>query len=35
MSICENTQAVTMEQEMPCIKTIGWLKQIRMPIEKD
>lgn len=35
MYTCQNTQTITMVINMPCIKTIGWLKQVRIPIEKD
>ena len=35
MNICQNTQTITMAGNMPDIKTVGWLRQIRIPIEKD
>lgn len=35
MNICQNTQTITMAENIPSIKTIGWLKQVRIPIEKD
>lgn len=35
MNICQNTRAITMAGNMPDIKTVGWLRQIRIPIEKD
>lgn len=35
MSICKNVQTITMTENFPEIKTIGWLRQIRIPIEKD
>lgn len=35
MNVCQNTQAITIAEVMPNIKTVGWLRQIRIPIEKD
>lgn len=35
MHICKNTSSITMAADIPCIKTIGWLRQVRIPIEKD
>ena len=35
LDICENTQTITMAKKEPGIQTIGWLKQVRIPIEKD
>ena len=34
MHVCQNTQTITMAG-MQDIKTIGWLRQVRIPIEKD
>ena len=35
MSVCKNTRSITLAEDIPCIKTIGWLRQVRIPIEKD
>lgn len=35
MQVCENVQTITMAETTSSIKTIGWLRQIRIPIEKD
>lgn len=35
MYTCQNTDSISMVEKIPCIKTIGWLKQIRIPIERN
>lgn len=35
METCHNTSILTMTKNTPCIKTIGWLRQVRIPMEKD
>ena len=35
LDICENAQTITMKENEPSIQTIGWLRQVRIPIEKD
>ena len=35
MYVCKNPQSITMSEDIPGIKTIGWLRQVRIPIEKD
>lgn len=35
MQICQNTELITLCQKQPEIKTVGWLEQVRIPMEKD
>lgn len=35
MQICQNTELLTLCQKQPEIKTVGWLEQVRIPMEKD
>lgn len=35
MSTCQKVEILTRTEAIPGIKTIGWLRQVRIPIEKD
>lgn len=35
MTVCQNNHTISMAEEIPGIKTIGWLRQVRIAIEKD
>ncbi|MCI6676437.1 MAG: ISAs1 family transposase [Clostridiales bacterium] len=35
MQICHDTELITLCEKQPEIKTVGWLEQVRIPMEKD
>lgn len=35
MQVCHDTELITLCQKQPEIKTVGWLEQVRIPMEKD